>query len=87
MALTVARLLISPSNSKEWINTELCGALVLLVDRVRQGVKVIKMLDMSNWSLIFEQELYVGMKYEARAPYFHCFEIDVCSPFFIPHTI
>lgn len=72
----VARILFSPENSGEWQNTRKCGALALLIDREKEGVKILRMFDLKSWEILFEEELYVGMKYESAAPYFHTFEVD-----------
>jgi Wiskott-Aldrich syndrome protein len=71
---TIARLLLATPNQHTWNNTKLAGALVLVIDRKRE-CKLIRLYDINTWQVLFDEELYVGSKYEAPLPYFHTFEI------------
>jgi hypothetical protein len=67
----IARLLVFDGSS--WMNSKKAGLLVLVVDRVRE-CKILRLYDMRSWEVIFDEELYVGMKYVASTGYFHQFE-------------
>jgi hypothetical protein len=60
-----------------WKNTNIIGALVLVVDRV-VDTYLLRIFDLDSLELRFEYELYEDIDYKELDKQFHAFEMDDC---------
>jgi Wiskott-Aldrich syndrome protein len=59
------------------MDAETWGAICLVIDRsIQPPAYMIQILDLSKYSTLFSQELYVGCVYNCSDALFHSFEID-----------
>lgn len=70
----ICRVLMAAPNGGGWQDTNLWGAITLIMDRSRNA-KIIRVYDLQTYDVIFDEELYVGMQYLAARAYFHTVEV------------
>jgi len=74
---TVAKLHVCPQSGTRWQDTNVWGAIVLVVDRsIKPPSYLIQILDLHKFGVLFSQELYVGCVYNCGDATFHSFEVD-----------
>ncbi|XP_073397386.1 actin nucleation-promoting factor WAS [Dendrobates tinctorius] len=76
LATTVVQLLMSPNND-HWIKQS-CGVVCLVKDNPKRSY-FIRIYDIMEEKLIWEQELYQQLIYLTPCPYFHTFPSDECQ--------
>ncbi|CAJ0940705.1 unnamed protein product [Ranitomeya imitator] len=76
LATTVVQLLLSPSND-HWIKQS-CGVVCLVKDNPKRSY-FIRIYDIMEEKLIWEQELFQQLMYLTPCPYFHTFPSDECQ--------
>lgn len=74
LAWSVARLYMASPQGGDWRYTRLWGIAGLVVDRNLHGVHFIKLFEYKTLRVLWQEELYVGMRYEELRPFFHSFE-------------
>jgi Wiskott-Aldrich syndrome protein len=74
---TVAKLYACPQSGTRWQDTNVWGAICLVVDRsVQPPAFLIQILDLQKFGVLFSHELYVGCVYNCNESLFHSFEVD-----------
>ncbi|XP_068104703.1 actin nucleation-promoting factor WAS [Hyperolius riggenbachi] len=76
LATTVVQLLQAP-NSDHWVK-KCCGVVCLVKDNPKRSY-FIRLYDITEEKLVWEQELYQQLMYHAPCPYFHTFPADDCQ--------
>ncbi|XP_040261437.1 wiskott-Aldrich syndrome protein isoform X1 [Bufo bufo] len=76
LATTVVQLLLSPSND-HWIKQS-CGVVCLVKDNPRRSY-FIRLYDVTEEKLVWEQEISQQLMYLTPRPYFHTFPSDECQ--------
>eukprot|EP00939_MAST-03C_sp_MAST-3C-sp1_P000744 g744.t1 len=74
----IAKLYIADPESEryEWQDTKVSGALVLLVNR-KLNTCIVRMFDVRNEvSVVFEYEVYIGIRYQRLSEIFHAIEME-----------
>jgi len=74
---TVAKLYVCPQTGTRWQDTDVWGAICLVIDRsVQPPAYMVQILDLATCDILFSQELYIGGVYNSDAAQFHSFEVD-----------
>ncbi|CAN2389194.1 Wiskott-Aldrich syndrome [Pristimantis euphronides] len=76
LATTVAQLLVSPS-SDYWIKQS-CGVVCLVKDNPKRSY-FLRLYDITEEKLVWEQEIYQQLMYLTPCPYFHTFPSEECQ--------
>lgn len=76
LATTVAQLYLAPSND-HWVK-QCCGVLCLEKDNPRRSY-FIRLYNITEEKLIWEQEIYQQLTYQTPRPYFHTFPAEDCQ--------
>ncbi|XP_075691053.1 actin nucleation-promoting factor WAS isoform X2 [Rhinoderma darwinii] len=76
LATTVVQLLLAPSND-HWIKQS-CGIACLEKDNPKRSY-FIRLYDITEEKLVWEQELHQQLEYLTPRPFFHTFPIDGCQ--------
>jgi hypothetical protein len=73
---TVAKLYVCPQSGTRWNETDVWGAICLVVDRsIQPPGYLLQILDLQKFGVLFSHELYVGCVYNTN-DMFHSFEVD-----------
>jgi hypothetical protein len=73
---TVAKLYVCPQSGTRWNDTDVWGAICLVVDRsIQPPAYLIQILDIQKFGVLFSHEIYVGCVYNTN-DMFHSFEVD-----------
>jgi len=73
---TVAKLYVCPQSGTRWNDTDVWGAICLVVDRsIQPPAYLIQILDLQKFGVLFSYELYVGCVYNTN-DMFHSLEVD-----------
>ncbi|KAJ5070742.1 neural wiskott-aldrich syndrome protein [Anaeramoeba ignava] len=73
ISTTVARLYQAPQGSSNWQYTKKMGAISLVQ---KSGNLYLKLIDLTGYQVIFQQEFYYDFRYEKNSDFFHIFEGD-----------
>ncbi|KAM9326939.1 actin nucleation-promoting factor WAS [Gastrophryne carolinensis] len=73
---TVVQLLLAQSGS-QWVK-HCCGVVCLVKDNPRRSY-FIRVYDITEEKLVWEQEIYQELSYHISRPYFHTFTADDCQ--------
>jgi Wiskott-Aldrich syndrome protein len=74
---TVAKLYVCAQTGTRWQDTNVWGAICVVVDRsIQPPAYLIQILDLQKFGVLFSHELYVGCAYNCNDPMFQCFEVD-----------
>jgi len=77
MFQTVAKLYVCAQTGTRWQDTNVWGAICIVVDRsVQPPAYLIQILDLQKFGTLFSHELYVGCAYNCNDALFHSFEVD-----------
>ncbi|KAG0128190.1 hypothetical protein HOY82DRAFT_522702 [Tuber indicum] len=78
ITVAVARLYVNYPDQRKWTFTGISGAVVLAEDLVGHTF-FFKIVDVtSNRGVIWDQELYEGLRYNQDRTFFHSFELEEC---------
>jgi len=73
----VAKLHVCAQTGTRWQDTNVWGAICLVVDRsIQPPAYLIQILDLQKFGVLFSHELYVGCQYNCNDSMFHSFEVD-----------
>ncbi|KAK1151422.1 hypothetical protein AOXY_G32648 [Acipenser oxyrinchus oxyrinchus] len=78
LASTVVQLCMALPNSRDHWSRQHCGVVCFVKDNPKRSY-FIRLYDITEGTLIWEQELYNQFEYSARAPFFHSFSGDDCQ--------
>jgi len=77
MFQTVAKLYVCAQTGTRWPDSNVWGAICIVVDRsVQPPAYLIQILDLQKFGTLFSHELYVGCNYNCNDATFHSFEVD-----------
>jgi len=77
LSQTVAKLYVCAQTGTRWQDTNVWGAICLVVDRsVQPPAYLVQILDLQKFGVLFSHELYVGCVYNCNDALFHSFEVD-----------
>uniref|UniRef100_W5NAX1 WASP actin nucleation promoting factor b n=1 Tax=Lepisosteus oculatus TaxID=7918 RepID=W5NAX1_LEPOC len=78
MATTVAQLHMALPHSSSYWSLQHCGVLCFVKDNPKRSY-FIRLYDIKEGTMIWEQELYNQFTYSSPKPYFHTFTADDCQ--------
>ncbi|MGH0136798.1 UNVERIFIED_CONTAM: hypothetical protein FKN15_062806 [Acipenser sinensis] len=78
LASTVVQLCMALPDSRDRWSQQHCGVVCFVKDNPKRSY-FIRLYDITEGTLIWEQELYNQFEYSARSPFFHTFSGDDCQ--------